>query len=112
MAREPESAETMAAYEAVLDEIALAGDVERAVWFGTPAAKVEGKIFMCLWRGALVARLGAEEVDARVLGGDGVRFDPSGKGMAMKDWLESNAEPAEWTELALSAIAFTAGDGG
>jgi hypothetical protein len=27
----------------------------------------------------------------------------------MKGWLEANAEPAEWTELALSAIAFTAG---
>jgi hypothetical protein len=38
-----------------------------------------------------------------------VRFDPSGKGMAMKDWLESDAETEEWTELALSAIAFTAG---
>ena len=39
---------------------------------------------------------------------DGVRFDPSGKGRAMKDWLESTAEPADWTELALGAIAFTA----
>jgi hypothetical protein len=106
-----ESSESLAAFEAVLDEIAVAGAVERAVWFGTPAAKVEGKIFMALWRGALVARLGAEEVDLRVLARDGVRFDPSGKGRAMKDWLESGAEPAEWTELALAAIAFTAGDG-
>ena len=111
MAREHEAPETMAAYEAVLDDVAMAGDVERAVWFGTPAAKVEGRIFMCVWRGRLVARLGAEEVDQRVLSGDGVRFDPSGKGMAMKDWLESEAEPEEWTELALSAIAFTAGGG-
>lgn len=109
MARDPEAPETMAAYEAVLDDVAMAGDVERAVWFGTPAAKVEGRIFMCVWRGRLVARLGAEEVDQRVLSGDGVRFDPSGKGKAMKDWLESTAEPEEWTELALSAIAFTAG---
>jgi hypothetical protein len=109
MARTPESPETLAAFAQVLDEVAVAGDVERAVWFGTPAAKVDGKIFMALWRGALVARLGAEEVDQRVLGGDGVRFDPSGKGKAMKDWLESNAEPGEWTELALCAIAFTAG---
>jgi hypothetical protein len=109
--RTPESAESLAAFAAVLDEIAVAGAVERAVWFGTPAAKVDGKIFMALWRGALVARLGAEEVDLRVLARDGVRFDPSGKGRAMKDWLESNAEPAEWTELALCAIAFTADAG-
>jgi hypothetical protein len=106
--RTPESEETLAAFAATLDEVAVAGDVERAVWFGTPAAKVEGKIFLALWRGALVARIGAEEVDHRVLAGDGVRFDPSGKGKAMKDWLETNAEHDEWTELALSALAFTA----
>jgi hypothetical protein len=112
VARAPEAPETLAAFEAVLDEISLAGDVERSVWFGTPAAKVDGKVFVCLWRGALVARLGAEEVDLRVLSRDGVRFDPSGKGRAMKDWLESTAEPGKWTELALGAIAFTAGGGG
>lgn len=109
MARTPEAPETLAAFEAVLDEVSLAGEIERSVWFGTPAAKVDGKVFICLWRGAFVARLGKEEVDHRVIAGDGVRFDPSGKGMAMKDWLESNAEPAEWAELALCAIAFTAG---
>jgi hypothetical protein len=106
--RDPEAPETLAAFEAVLDEISLAGAIERSVWFGTPAAKVDGKVFLCLWRGALVARLGADEVDHRVVAGDGVRFDPSGKGRAMKDWLESSAEPAEWAELALGAIAFTA----
>jgi hypothetical protein len=107
--REAESSEALAAFAAVLDEVAVAGEIERAVWFGTPAAKVEGKIFMALWRGTLVARLGADEVGQRVLARDGVRFDPSGKGRAMKDWLETNAEYAEWTELALGAIAFTVG---
>jgi hypothetical protein len=109
VARDPEPPEALAAFAAVLDEIAVAGAVERAVWFGMPAAKVEGKIFMSLWRGALVARLGAEEVDQRVLAGGGVRFDPSGKGKAMKDWLEADAEHGEWTELALCALAFTVG---
>ena len=74
-----------------------------------PAVKVGGRIFLALRRGTLIARLGAEEVDARVLAGDGVRFDPSGKGRAMKDWLESSAEHAEWVELGLAALAFTAG---
>jgi hypothetical protein len=111
VARAPEAPETLAAFATLLDDISLAGAIERSVWFGTPAAKVDGKVFVCLWRGALVARLGAEEVDQRVLARDGVRFDPSGKGRAMKDWLESNAEPADWAELALTAIAFTAGDG-
>jgi hypothetical protein len=30
----------------------------------------------------------------------------------MKDWLEADAEPGEWAELALSALAFTVGDAG
>jgi hypothetical protein len=107
--RDPQPAEALAAFAMVLDEVAVAGDVQRTVWFGTPAAKVEGKIFIALWHGTLVARLGADEVDHRVASGDGVRFDPSGKGRAMKDWLESNAEQGEWTELALGALAFTAG---
>ena len=91
------SAEALAAFAALLDELAISSGVQRAAWFGTPAAKVEGKIFLALWHSSLVARIGAEEVDARVLAGDGVRFDPSGKGRAMKDWLESNAEPAEFS---------------
>jgi hypothetical protein len=112
MPRDPEPPEALAAFADVLDEIAVAGDVRRATWFGTPAAKIEGRIFLALWRGRLIARLGAEEVDARVLAGGGARFDPSGKGRAMKDWLEADAEPGEWVELALGALAFTAGGPG
>jgi hypothetical protein len=107
--RDEEPAEAVAAFAVVLDELAVAGDVEQALWFGAPAVKVGGRIFLALRRGTLIARLGAEEVDARVLAGDGVRFDPSGKGKPMKDWLESNAEHGEWVELGLAALAFTAG---
>lgn len=110
MARDPEAPEILAAFADVLDEVAVAGDVERCKWFGTPAAKVEGRIFVAIWRGRLVARIGADEVDARIAAGGGERFDPSGKGMGMKDWLDAAAEPDEWMELALSAIAFTAGE--
>jgi hypothetical protein len=107
VARRDQAPETLAAFDAVLDELAVHAGVERALWFGAPAAKVEGKIFLALWRGALVARIGADEVGARVLAGDGVRFDPSGKGRAMKDWLEADAEPDDWTELGAAALAFT-----
>ncbi|WCB94811.1 hypothetical protein DSM104299_03550 [Baekduia alba] len=108
--RDEEPAEALAAFAVVVDEVVVAGDVEQALWFGAPAVKVGGKMFVALRRGALIARLGADEVDARVAAGDGVRFDPSGKGRPMKDWLESNVAHAEWVELALAALAFTAGD--
>jgi hypothetical protein len=111
MKREHATPEAGRAFSSVLDEVAIAGDVERTVWFGMPAAKVEGRIFLALWESALVARLGADEVDLRVLAGDGIRFDPSEKGKPFSDWLESNAEPDEWAELAFAALAFTASAG-
>lgn len=108
MARRDENPpESLDAFAAVLDELAANPDVAPATWFGAPAAKVGGRIFLALWRGTLVARIGAEEVDARVLARDGLRFDPSRKGRAMKDWLESTGEPDQWPELAHAAMAFT-----
>jgi hypothetical protein len=107
--RDEEAPEALAAFATVVDELAIVGDVEQALWFGAPALKVEGRIFVALRRGALLARLGADEVDQRVARRDGVRFDPSGKGRPMKDWLESTAEHDQWVELALAALAFTAG---
>jgi hypothetical protein len=108
VSRRDEAPETLAAFEAVLDELAVHAGVERAVWFGAPAAKVDGKIFLAVFGGTLVARVGAEECDDRVLSAHGERFDPSGKGRAMKDWLSTSLEPADWPELAQSALAFTA----
>ncbi|HMJ35818.1 MAG TPA: hypothetical protein VK501_18080 [Baekduia sp.] len=108
MARREQAPETLAAFGVVLDELAVHAGVERAVWFGAPAAKVEGKIFLAVFDGTLVARVGAEECDDRVLSGHGERFDPSGKGRSMKDWLQTSLEPADWPELAQAALAFSA----
>lgn len=107
----PNPPEALKAFGELLDEIAVAGRVERTLWFGMPAAKIEGRIFLALWRGALVARIGADDVDLCVRAGDGARFDPAEKGKPFADWLESNAERGEWTDLALTALAFTAGAG-
>jgi hypothetical protein len=106
--RDEQSAESLAAFAQVRDELAVHAGVESALWFGAPAAKVDGKIFIALFRSALVARVGAEEVDARVSAREGEHFDPSGRGMGMKDWLHTTLEPADWSELAASALAFTA----
>jgi hypothetical protein len=55
--REQPPADALDAFARVLDELAVTADVGHAVWFATPAAKVEGKIFLALWHGALVARI-------------------------------------------------------
>jgi hypothetical protein len=108
MARRDQGPETLAAFDTVIDELAVHAGIERALWFGAHAAKVEGKIFLAIFGGTLVARVGAEEVDDRVLSGHGERFDPSGKGRAMRDWLQTSLEPADWPELAQAALAFSA----
>jgi hypothetical protein len=107
MPRRDQSPEALAAFEALLDELAIHAGVRRALWFGAPSAKVEGKIFLAIFDGTLVARIGAEEVDDRVRSGHGQRFDPSGKGRGMKDWLQTSLEPPEWPDLAHAALAFS-----
>jgi hypothetical protein len=107
VARRDQSPEALAAFDTLLDELAVHAGIERALWFGAPAAKVEGKMFLAIFDGTLVARAGQEEVDDRVLAGHGERFDPSGKGRALKDWLQTNLEPADWPELAQAALAFS-----
>ena len=102
--------EALEAFAELLDEIAMAGHVERTLWFGIPAATIDGRIFLALWRGALVARIGAEDVDLSVRAGAGQRFDPAGGGTPFAHWLQADAEPGEWIDLALTALAFTAGD--
>jgi hypothetical protein len=57
-----------------------------------PAAKIEGRIFLALWRGALVARIGADDVDLWVRAGDGGRFDPADNGKPFADWLAQRVD--------------------
>jgi hypothetical protein len=101
----PNPPEALQAFSELLDEIGIAGQVERTLWFGMPAAKIQGRIFVALWHGSLVARIGAEDVEVCVRQREGVRFDP---GKPFADWLESNAEPSEWADLAMTALAFAA----
>lgn len=61
---------------------------EESQMFGKPCFKVSGKAFMSLFDGTLVFKLtGKAHEEAMALKG-AVRFDPSGKGRPMKEWVQ------------------------
>jgi hypothetical protein len=71
--------------------------------------KLNGKIFVMLVRGKLVAKLPKERVDALVKSGAGVHFDPRHDGRQMKEWIELRGTSPPWIELAREAHRFVEG---
>jgi hypothetical protein len=69
--------------------------------------KVNDRIFAMLVRGALVAKLPRDRVDALVAGKLGSKFDPRRNGRLMKEWLviEPGAK-IDWMAVAEEALAF------
>jgi TfoX/Sxy family transcriptional regulator of competence genes len=92
-------------------------DAVRAVYLGRPditerrmmgghGLHVGGKCFVMEYKGAFVAKLPRERVDALVAEGAAVRFD-SGSGRQMKEWAAVPAgRSALWAGLADEAFRF------
>ncbi|MBM9577720.1 DUF773 domain-containing protein [Leptospira sp. 201903070] len=77
-------------------------------WFGLESLNLDGKPFGAFFQGELVLKLGAEKIAEIIARYPGAKlFDPSGKGRAMKDWLQIPSEFQEdWDSLSESAILF------
>lgn len=67
--------------------------------------KVDGKIFAMHVRGAFVAKLPKERVEALVDEGLGKRFEP-GPGRVMKEWISIAGHEDRWLALAREACRF------
>lgn len=71
--------------------------------FGSEGLKTNGKVFVMLVKGDLVAKLPKERVTALISTGVGEHFDP-GHGRAMKEWVALNPkERINWLKLAKEA---------
>lgn len=79
--------------------------------FGKPCLKTSNKAFAAFFRGAMVFKLGQQEVNQLKDKYPGsMNWDPSGKHRPMKDWLEVPTEfEADWEKLAKDALDFVAG---
>ncbi len=74
----------------VLASVLLGEDVTEGKLFGHRCLKVAGKAFVVDFEGDLVFKLGRDDmVNWLANHTDLQRFDPSGKGRPMKDWLQA-----------------------
>ena len=90
-------------FEALVDAYADTLGVTTGKLFGHPCLKVEGKAYSVLFVGAVVFKLGREEVARLQERHPSVHHpDPSGKNRPMRDWMEAPAELARhcpsWAE--------------
>jgi len=76
--------------------------------FGKPCLKTSNKAFAAFFKGEMVFKLGKREVDLLKDKYTGAQnWDPSGKGRAMKDWLQVPAAyESDWQKLALQALKY------
>lgn len=83
-------------------EIGLALEATESQMFGKPCFKTGKKAFVCFFKECMVFKLPPEEIETifRTYGGCEL-FDPSGKGRAMKAWVQIPFEHAvQWKDLA------------
>ncbi len=82
-------------------------DAELSQMFGKPCYKVRGKAFVCFFQDEMVFKLSGED-HSKALGLDGSKlFDPSGKGRAMKEWVQVPFRHSKnWSILTQSALTY------
>ena len=98
----------MAKEEALYIEIGLKlKDAEQSQLFGKPCFKINGKAFMSFFQNEMVFKL-TGDAHAKALGLKGAQlFDPSGKGRAMKEWVQvPYAHNKLWAEFAKEAMEY------
>jgi hypothetical protein len=80
---------------------------ELSQMFGKPCFKVKGKAFVCFFEDCMVFKLnGDAHKDALILKGSKL-FDPSGKGRAMKEWVQvPYTHSKKWKPLAEEAFNY------
>src|SRR4051794_16284918 len=98
-------ADTQDDFEALCSDLGKSYKAERAVMFGVQCMKYRGNGFMAYYEGDLVLKLsGKTREDALKLHGAQM-WDPSGRGRAMKEWIQIPSEHlAKWKEMARKSI--------
>ena len=95
-------------FTSVAESLSGGDGITRSRMFGAPGPKVRGKLFACLVKGRLVAKLPRTRVDAPVAAGEAERFDP-GMGRQMKEWAAvPPCADGAWLCLASEARDFVA----
>lgn len=82
-------------------------DAEESQMFGKPCFKINGKAFVSFFQNEMVFKL-TGDVHAAALALKGAQlFDPSGKGRAMKEWVQvPYSHKAKWEAFADAALNY------
>src|SRR5687768_14157403 len=97
----------MSKQEDLYRKIGLKIKGEQSQMFGKPCFKINGKAFMCFFNGDAVFKL-ADNAHKDALSLDGSQlFDPSGKGRAMKEWVQVTYDyKDQWGKFAKAALNY------
>lgn len=95
-------------FERIGQAMAKEQAVSLSQMFGKPCLKLETKAFAAFFQEAMVFKLGKENMNDLMKKYPGSQlFDPSGKGRAMKDWIQVPTEFQEdWPRLAQEAAYY------
>lgn len=82
-------------------------DAEESQMFGKPCFKINGKAFVCFFQNEMVFKLMGDEHAAAIALKGAQLFDPSGKGRAMKEWVQvPYTHKAKWEIFAAAALKY------
>ncbi len=83
---------------------------EQSQMFGKPCLKINGKAFACFFENEMVFKLSGK-IHSDALSQDGSKlFDPSGKGRAMKEWVQVPFDyKDQWEKFAAAAFKYIKG---
>jgi len=82
-------------------------DAEESQMFGKPCFKINGKAFVCFFQNEMVFKLTGDEHAAAIALKGAQLFDPSGKGRAMKEWVQlPYTHKAKWETFAAAALKY------
>lgn len=86
----------------------LGEEIEASQMFGKPCLKFRKKAFLAHFKGDMVFKLEKEELAGLLIKYPGSQnWDPSGKGRAMKEWLQVPSEfSKDYTHLAQNALVY------
>jgi hypothetical protein len=82
-------------------------DAQESQMFGKPCFKINGKAFVAFFQQCMVFKL-TGDMHAQALAHDGAQlFDPSGKGRAMKEWVQVPYDyKTHWKTYAQAALSY------
>ena len=82
-------------------------DSEASQMFGKPCFKIHGKAYLAFFSDCMVFKLTGEQHKAAIQLSGAVFFDPSGKGRAMKEWVQLPVEHQHsWLHFARAAHSY------